>query len=321
MNSACSKQTCSCTATLYRLDSLVVEVIKIWITEVRFFNSISFCFLLNNIFFGWSGGGCPPQQQEGQVWPSEKVPVFGVPRAQSVRAGSHTEPTSSAGERGHKDRHADELQDGRWALERGNTCKSRPCLAQASQVAPVTESQHTCAATGMDDTDVGYRKDVKCTKPETVECNNVIWVDWWTYTGRCGYCAFSFLNVYGFILWHWHQCNCYLNELAFRWPTNCLFAAQKVDGCGHWLLPWLDLWPKICGCSGGQSQPGNVQVPDALGSFWVVFTKELRNTHLTVLRMSWRWFSRCLLQHKGQEIIDGLKSALSGRAFYRLPLI
>lgn len=46
-------------------------------------------------------------------------------------------------------------------------------------------------------------------------------------------------------------------------------------------------------------------------------------THLMVLRMCWRWFLRCVLQHKGppKEILGGLKSVLSGWSFCHLPLI
>lgn len=77
----------------------------------------------------------------------------------------------------------------------------------------------------MDDTDVGCRKDAQNLQLCRQKCNNVIWVDWWTYTDRYGYRAFSFLNVYGFILWHWHQYKCYLKEIAKRPNT----AKHSVD--------------------------------------------------------------------------------------------
>lgn len=87
-----------------------------------------------------SGGGGSAQQQEGQIRQREEVPVRGLSRPQPVCRGSHTEPSSGADDGGHKDRPADGVQDGRRALERGNTGTSHlvttrtwPSLEFASQ--------------------------------------------------------------------------------------------------------------------------------------------------------------------------------------------
>lgn len=77
-----------------------------------------------------------------------------------------------------------------------------------------------------------------------------------------------------FILGYWHQFSFYFEkncqktgeyDKTITLTCKLVFAAETVDGRGHRLLPWPDLWQKIHRRSGGQSQPGNVQVCVSMG--------------------------------------------------------
>lgn len=87
-----------------------------------------------------------------------------------------------------------------------------------------------------------------------------------------------------FILGYWHQFSSYFEkncqktgeyDNTITLTCKLVFAAETVDGRGHRLLPWLGLWQKVHRRSGGQSQPGNVQVCVSMGgsSLWNILAK------------------------------------------------
>lgn len=95
-------------------------LMKLYLVVPFLFSAVPPAFSLTPVTI-LSGGGGAAQQQEGQIRPCEEVPLRGLSRPESVCRVSHAEPSSGADDGGYKACPPDGVQDGRRALERGDT--------------------------------------------------------------------------------------------------------------------------------------------------------------------------------------------------------